>query len=424
MIDLEILRSDPDRVRAEIQKRHLDGPDVGEVLKRDKARRTIITKLDEFRVKLKAASDVVASAKGDARDQAVTQAKKLSADAKALEPDVKRAEAAFMELAAKLPTFAHESVPVGASADDNEVQATKGEKPTFDFAPKPHYEIAEKLGILDAKRAARVSGSRFHYAKGDLVLLQWALHRFVMDELTQRDFVPMLTPTLVNAGAMFGAGMFPVDTQEVYSVPADKLYLIGTSEITLVNYHAGETLDIKERPIMYSGFTTNYRREAGAAGKDTRGMIRGHQFDKLEMFVFASQETSWDILDKVLLPTAEGILEKLRLHFRRVVLATGDLPYKMQKTYDVEVWMPAEQRYVEVGSISNAGDFQARRLGIKYINNEGEKRFAHTLNGTAAAFSRLPAAIIENFQEADGRVRIPEVLQSHFGNKEYLEASK
>lgn len=424
MIDLEILRSDPDKVRAELKKRFLKSPDVDQILELDKKRRTLIGQVEELRAQQKSLSAKVAALGEREKKKSIKEAKKISEQIKKVAPDLEKVEKDFLEKIAMLPTFAHASVPVGKDEKANKVEATFGEKPIFDFKPKSHWQLAEKMGLLDTKKAAEVSGSRFFYLKGDLVRLEFALLQFALDELAQKGFEPMITPTLVKEEAMYGAGMFPVDRKEVYSLEADKLFLIGTSEITLLNFHARETLDLSEGPKKYSGFTTNFRREAGAYGKEMHGLIRRHQFDKLEMFIFASQEESWDLLDNLLLPTAEGILNKLDLHFRRVILATGDLPHKMQKTYDQEVWLPSEKRYLETGSISNAGDFQSRRLNIKYVNKDGQRRFVHTLNGTAAVFSRLPVVILENFQEADGRVRIPEVLQPYMNNNDYLAPLK
>ncbi len=424
MIDLNLLKKNPDQIRAELKKRYLKEPDLDEVLKLDKQKRTLIKQLEDLRAKQKKVSQEIASLSRDKRSKKIVEGKKLSDEIKKLAPKVDTTTKEFLELTSLLPAIAHESVPVGRTASDNKVESVFGNKPQFDFNPRSHWQIANEMGWLDNAKAAEVSGSRFSYVKGDLVLLNFALLRFVLAELTQGGFIPMLTPTMVNERAMYGAGMFPIDKKEVYEVKDEKLFLIGTSEITLLNYHAREIIDVKNEPIRYAGFTTNYRREAGTYGKDMHGLIRGHQFDKLEMFIFSSQEQSWDILDNLLLPMGESILKKLGLHFRRVVLATGDLPRKMRKTYDLEVWLPSEKRYLELGSFSNAGDFQARRLNIKYKDAQGAKRFVHTLNGTALTFSRFPVVLIENFQQADGRVRIPEVLQPFMNNNEYLGPNK
>jgi seryl-tRNA synthetase len=422
MIDSQLLRNEPEKIRAEIKKRFIKDIDLDALTSLDEKRRAAIVALEERRAEQKKISREIAGLKGPEKKKKIAAAQKLAEDVKKLEPKASELETSFTHAAALLPNFAHESVPVGATPRESKVAAVHGEKPTFDFPVKTHWQLAEQQDLIDGKRAARVSGARFNYVKGDLVLLQFALLQFALDELLQRGFTPMLTPTLVKEEAMYGAGAFPIDVKEVYSLTADKLYLIGTSEITLLNYHAHETIDLAS-PLRYAGFTTNYRREAGAYGKEIHGLIRQHQFDKLEMFVFAAQEESWAVYEE-LLSIAEGLLNKLGLHFRRLVLSTGDLPRKFQKTYDLEVWLPSENRYLETHSISHAGDFQARRLGIKYVNKKGERRYAHTLNATAFAFSRMPVVILENFQQADGRVRIPEALQPYLGNREFIGGSR
>ncbi len=424
MIDLDLLRNKPELIKAELEKRFLKEPDVDELIKIDEERRQLISEIDDLRSEQKKQSKQISKLEPSEKKKAIAAGKKIAEDIKSLAPKLKKIDEKFFSLVSLLPTFAHQTVPVGKSETDNKVDGIFGEKPIFDFKIKNHWQLAEEMDWLDTKKAAKISGSRFSYVKGDLVRLDFALLRFAMDELAQKNYLPMLTPTLVKEEAMYGAGMFPVDKGEVYHLPEDELYLIGTSEITLLNYHAKEVLDLAEQPIKYAGFTTNYRREAGTYGKDMHGLIRGHQFDKLEMFIFSSQEESWSLLDNELLPLAEGLLSKLGLHFRRTILATGDLPLKMQKTYDLEAWLPSENRYLEMASISNAGDFQARRLNIKYVDKQGAKRYAHTLNGTAITFSRFPVVILENFQEADGKVRIPEVLQPYMDNNEYLTPAK
>jgi seryl-tRNA synthetase len=424
MIDFELVREHTKRFEDEIRKRGLKSVDLKKVLSLDAERRAGIQKLEELRAEQKKLSEQVAKASPSEKKKLVTSARALAKKIKEVEPSVAKLERDFVAVASLVPTLAHSSVPVGTSSADNRVDALFGTKPVFDFAPKSHWQLFDQLGLVDTKRAARVSGSRFAYLTGDLVLLEWALLRFIMDDILQRGFVPMMTPTLVKEEAMFGAGMFPIDRQEVYALPDDGLFLIGTSEISMLNYHAHETLQLKDQPTRYAGFTTNYRREAGTYGKDVKGIIRMHQFDKLELFVFISQESSWQYFEKELISIPESILEKLGLHFRRVSLCTADLPRKFHKTYDLEVWMPSENRYVETHSISHAGDYQARRLGIKYVNAEGQRRYAHTLNATAMAFSRLPSAMAEQFQTVDGKIRIPEVLQPYLHNKEYLGSSE
>ena len=420
MIDLDILRREPERLEAELKKRFISDLDLAQVAQLDEQRREAIKALEEKQAEHKKQTESIATVSGLKRASLIKKARALATDIKKLERASQDADQAFAKVAAHLPNISHESVPTGKTADDNKVEATHGEQPQFDFPVKPHWQLAEQLGGLDSKRGARLSGSRFHYITGDLVLLQFALLRFAMDELTQHGFVPVLPPVMVKEEALYGAGTFPADTSEVYRLADDPLYLTGTSEIALLNYHAREMIDIEGEPLRYMGYSTNFRREAGAYGKDTKGMIRQHQFDKLELFAFVSQEQSWDYFEKTLLAICEGLMLKLGLHFRRVVLSSGDLPRKFQKTYDLETWLPSEQRYLETHSISHAGDFQARRLNIKYKTRDGQRRYAHTLNATGFAFSRMPAVLMENFQQADGSILIPEVLQPYLHNRATL----
>ncbi|MFH0831012.1 MAG: serine--tRNA ligase [Parcubacteria group bacterium] len=423
MIDLNLLRENPERLSAELKKRFIEGVDLSEIRELDERRRKAVTALEELRAQHRVESGKIAKATINKRKSLIDTARALAGKIKKQEPAVEKLELQFKEKIASLPNLSHSTVPQGNSAANNQVDSVVGEKPLFDFEPKPHWLLAGQLGLIDSKRASRLSGARFNYIKGDLVRLQFALLRFVLDELLQRAFTPMLTPVLVKEEAMYGAGMFPLDRQEVYGLADDQLYLTGTSEIALLSYHAHETLSLARGPLRYTGYSTNFRREAGAYGKDTRGLIRQHQFDKLEMFVFVSQEQSWDVFENELVGIAEGILKKLGLHYRRVILCSADLPRKFQKTYDLETWLPSEKRYLETHSISHAGDFQARRLGIKYVAANGQRRYAHTLNATACAFSRMPVVIMEQYQQGDGRIRIPEVLQPYMNNQEWLGGS-
>lgn len=423
MIDLDLLRANENALEDELKKRFISDVNLKEIKELDQQRRTKIAELEQLQAEHKKQSAEIGKAKGTARGSQMRKAKKLAAKVKEFEPEVREVGQRFFEKAALLPNRAHESVPVGKDEKSNKVAAEYGTKPIFDFPVKTHWELAEKIGGLDSKRGARLSGSRFNYVMGDVALLQFALLRFALDEVLQKGFVPVLPPVLVKEEALFGAGTFPIDRAEVYRLADDPLYLTGTSEIALLNIHAHESVELKEGQLRYTGYSTNFRREAGAYGKDIRGMIRTHQFDKLELFVFADQERSWEIFENDLLLICEGLLKKLGLHFRRVILSTGDLPRKFQKTYDLETWLPSEKRYLETHSISHAGDFQARRLGIKYKAASGQRRFVHTLNATGFAFSRMPVVIMENFQQADGRVAIPEVLQPYMGNREYLGAT-
>lgn len=295
------------------------------------------------------------------------------------------------------------------------VEAKFGEPTQFDFTPKAHYEIGEARGWIDIEKGAEVSGARFWYLKGDLVLLQFAIMQYVMSVMVSRGFTPVIPPFLVREPAMYGTGFFPADRAQIYSVNPgeDNLYLIGTSEVSLTSYHAKETIDIDE-PIRYVGYSPCFRREAGTYGKDMKGILRGHQFDKIEMVCFCKPEDSQKLHNEMV-ATEEFIWQSFGIPYQKLNICSGDLGNPAMKKYDLEAWMPAQNQYREITSCSNVGAFQSRRLEIKYKKSDGSSDFVHTLNGTVIAFSRCLIALIENYQNEDMTVRIPEVLQPFMG---------
>jgi len=311
------------------------------------------------------------------------------------------------ELLALVPNPPAEDTPDGFD-DDAAVEVRRwGDPPTFEFEPKDHLDLAQAHGWIDSERAARISGSRFVYRVGDVALLELALYRFALDRLLEKGFTPMLPPVLVREEAMYGTGFFPTDEMNIYAVERDELYLVGTSEVPLAAFHMGETLDEDTLPLRYAALSTCFRREAGAAGKDTRGMFRVHQFDKVEMFAFVRPESSRDE-HEFLLDTEEELVQELDLPYRVVNVAAGELGASAAKKYDIEAWFPGQQRYREITSTSNTTDYQARRLNVRF-RREGKLEFVHTLNGTAVT-ARAGIAIMENFQEEDGTIAVPEPL--------------
>jgi seryl-tRNA synthetase len=297
--------------------------------------------------------------------------------------------------------------PDGAAEEDAEVLREVGEKPAFDFEPRDHVDLGAPRGWIDVERGAKVSGSRFVYRVGDVALLEFALFRWALDRVVRKGHVPMLPPVLVRDQAMYGTGFFPSEKGDFYEIPSDDLYLVGTSEVPLAAYHAQEELPADELPLRYAAYSTCFRREAGAAGKDTRGMFRVHQFDKVEMFVFCEPERSPDEHDR-LLAIEEELVQELGLPYRVLNIAAGDLGAPAAKKYDIEAWFPGQGRYREITSTSNTTDFQARRLDVRY-RRDGKLTHVHTLNGTAVT-ARAMVAVMENFQEADGTVRVPAAL--------------
>jgi seryl-tRNA synthetase len=398
LIDLRAARSDPDRFRAAIARRGAD-EELDKLLTVDERWRELVPKVDELRGRQKL--------KGKPTPEQVEELKQVKEDLRRLEQELASAETERDQLALRLPNLPHESVPDGASDEDAEEVRRVGDPPDL-AEPKEHTDI----GRFDMERAARMSGSRFGYLIGDTALLASALYRFALDRIAAKGFTPVLPPVLVREPALFGTGHFPSDEQSVYEIAADELYLSGTAEIPLSSLHAGEILQADELPLRYVAFSPCFRREAGAAGRDTRGMFRVHQFNKVEQFSFVKPEESWDELER-LLANSEEIVQELGLPYRVVVLPAGDMSAASSKTYDVELWFPSQGRYREGGSISNTTDYQSRRLGIRYRSNGGTE-LVHLLNGTAVT-DRFALAILENFQG-----EVPEVLRD-FGAPERVQ---
>ena len=319
----------------------------------------------------------------------------------------------FNRLWIRVPNLAHESAPDGLTEEDSVEIKRWGQVPEFDFEPLDHRELGEQLGIIDIERAAKVSGSRFGYLLGSAVMIEFGLVRLALDQLTAHGFTPVVPPVLVREQALFGTGFFPDDADQVYEIPKDDLYLVGTSEVPLAALHMDEILDEEDLPRRYAGFSTCFRREAGTHGKDTAGIFRVHQFDKVEMFSFSHPDRSWDEHD-FLFSMEEQIVQQLEIPYRVVNVAAGDLGASAAKKYDIEAWIPSQGRFREITSCSNTTDFQARRLKIRYRGEQGN-RTIHTLNGTAVAVGRFLIAIMENHQQADGSIAVPAALQAYVG---------
>jgi seryl-tRNA synthetase len=412
MIDLKLLREDPDAVRAAYSKRGgVKGLD--EVIEADAVYRERLIEVEELRAEQNRASKAIGKAAPDDRPAAIAEAKELSDRLKDLEPALEEIQQKLESLAAHLPNLPHSSVPAGASEDDNVIEREVGERRDFDFEPKDHVELGEALGIFDSERGAKTSGSRFVYLTGNGVLLELALVRFALERLSERGFKPMAPPLLVREHAMYGTGFFPADEFEIYRLERDDLYLIGTSEVPLAAYHSGEVLDQADLPIRYAGFSPCFRREAGSYGKDTKGLIRVHQFDKVEQFSLTTAEDSWDEFATIR-ANEEMILQALEIPYRVAVMCGGDLGSSAAKKVDHEAWLPGAQRYLELTSASNTTDYQSRRLKIRHRGKDGSA-LVHTLNGTAVAVGRTIVALLENHQQPDGSVLIPEALQPYTG---------
>ncbi|KKW34289.1 MAG: Serine-tRNA ligase [Candidatus Giovannonibacteria bacterium GW2011_GWA2_53_7] len=417
MLDLNFIRQNPDKIKTNNQIRKCE-VDVDDILKLDAARRELVSKIDSLRAALNQKS----KSKPEAKE--IASLKSLGEKIKKLEAKLKSIEDDWRDLLIQLPNITHSSVPVGQDETGNVVVKTWGKVPKFTFPPQEHWQLGERLDLIDMERGAKVSGARFWYLKNDLVMLEFALIQYAAQFMRDKGFIPMLVPILVRERAMFGTGFFPADENEIYQVNSEeeKMYLIGTSEVPLASYHMDEVLDVADEPLKYFGFSTCFRREAGAAGKDMRGIIRGHQFDKLEMLVFCNETDSWSIHEEML-KIAEKFWQSLKIPYQVLNMCTGDIGAPNAKKYDIEGWLPGQGKYREVASCSNDTDFQARRLGIKYAGKDGNKKFVHTLNNTVCALGRTMVAIMENYQQPDGSIEIPKVLRVWMGGRSKISKS-
>ncbi len=387
--------------------------DVAEMARIDESVRRLRREAEGVRAEQKASGKEIAQLEGDQRDAAIARAGQLAEEYKRLTAEADEAEERLNALWIQVPNIVHDSVPDGTSDDDNLEIKRWGEPRAVDFERRDHQDLGEQLGIIDLEAGAKVSGSRFAYLKGQAVFLEFALVRWALDLLASEGFTPVVPPVLVREAALFGTGFFPEAREQVYAVEADDLYLVGTAEVPLAAMHMDEILSEDDLPLRYAGFSTCFRREAGTYGKDTRGIFRVHQFDKVEMFAFVHPDESWAEHD-YLFSLEERIVQALELPYRVVNVAAGDLGAPAAKKYDIEAWIPSQNAYREITSCSNTTDFQARRLKIRFKTEDGN-RFVHTLNGTALAVGRTLLAIMENFQAADGTVSVPEVLRPYAG---------
>lgn len=421
MLDLRLIREQTDAVVRRLATKAADAP-VGQVVEADQRRRALLSEVERLKSERNAASKDLGARKkrGEATETQQQALRELGERIKQLDADVRTAEQTLQDAQLLIPNVPHPSVPVGASAEDNRVVRHVGEAKRFDFEPKSHWDLGAALGIMDLERASRMSGSGFPLLLGDGARLQRALIQFMLDIHTrEHGYREVAPPYLVNTNAMVGTGQLPKMAEDMYEVPGDGLWLIPTAEVPVTNLFREEILD-RPLPIYLTAFTPCFRREAGAAGRDTRGLIRVHQFDKVELVKFVAPGTSYDELED-LLGHAAAILDRLELHYRVIELCTADLSFAAAKCYDIELWAPAQQRWLEVSSCSNFEDFQARRAGIRYRGEDGKPAFVHTLNGSGVALPRLMVALLETFQERDGTVSLPAALHPYLGGLERLE---
>ncbi|WP_061592618.1 serine--tRNA ligase [Streptococcus sanguinis] len=422
MLDLKRIRTDFDSVAEKLATRGVDAATLNQMKTIDKERRDLLVKVEELKAERNTVSAEIAQAKRNKEnaDDKIAAMQKLSAEVKNLDATLAELDAKLTEFTTTLPNIPHESVPVGADEDENVEVRRWGTPRQFDFEAKAHWDLGENLDILDWERGAKVTGARFLFYKGLGARLERAIYNFMLDEHGKEGYTEVITPYMVNHDSMFGTGQYPKFKEDTFELSDTNFVLIPTSEVPLTNYYRDEILDGKELPIYFTAMSPSFRSEAGSAGRDTRGLIRLHQFHKVEMVKFAKPEESYEELEKMT-ANAENILQKLNLPYRVVALCTGDMGFSAAKTYDLEVWIPAQNTYREISSCSNTEDFQARRAQIRYRDEtDGKVKLLHTLNGSGLAVGRTVAAILENYQNEDGSVTIPEVLRPYMGGLEVI----
>ena len=401
MLDIKMIRQNPDDIKARLATRGVEAETIDTLLEKDKERRELLVRSESLKQKRNEVSEAIAQAKRNKEDatEAITAMREVGGQIKQLDAQLAEVEAIVHDMAACLPNLPNETIPVGPDEDYNVELRKVGTPRKFDFEPKAHWDIGEDLGILDFERGAKVSGARFVYYKGWGARLERAVYNFMLDEHVKEGYTEVLPPYIVNAKTMYGTGQFPKFKEDVYQVNGEDMTLIPTAEVPLTNYYRDEVIPTDQLPVYFTALTPSFRSEAGSAGRDTRGLIRMHQFNKVEMVKF---------------------MEKLGLPYHVITLSTGDMGFSAAMTHDLEVWMPAQDTYREISSCSNCEDFQARRAHIQYRDENGKLQFVHTLNGSGLAVGRTVAAILENYQNEDGSVTIPEVLRPYMGGLEKI----
>jgi seryl-tRNA synthetase len=420
MLDRRFIRENPDAVKAAVRVKGID-LDVDELLEADQAVRTLQSEMDNAQAQRKSSSRQFAKADEARRAELRAEHEELETRLRQLREDLAEASARLQDLLLRTPTIPWEGSPVGPDESANVTIRTWGKPPEFDFQPLDHVELLENRGWAEFARARKVAGERAYALKDDAVLLERALHSYAIDMLRMREFTVISVPSLVKEESLIGTGQFPGHREETYAIPADDLYLAGTAEVALVGLHSGEILDKNKLPVRYAGISPCFRREIGSAGRDVRGLLRVHQFEKVEQFVICEADAAEsDRWHAELLSTAERLLQDLNLHYEVVENSTGDMGAGKFRMNDINTWFPSLGRFRETHSCSSLHEWQARRANLRYRDTDGTVRFAHTLNNTAIATPRLLAALVENCQTAAGEVRVPEVLRPYLGNRQLL----
>lgn len=423
MLDIKRIRTDFDGVASKLATRGVTAESLENIKELDAKRREILVTVEELKAERNTVSAEIAQAKRNKEnvDDKIAAMQKLSADVKNLDAELFEIDEKLNAILAVLPNTPHDSVPVGVDEEENVEVRRWGTPREFNFEPKAHWDLGEDLDILDWERGAKVTGARFLFYKNLGARLERALYNFMLDEHITEGYQEIITPYMVNRDSMYGTGQYPKFKEDTFELTDTNYVLIPTAEVPLTNYYRNEILEEKDLPIYFTAMSPSFRSEAGSAGRDTRGLIRLHQFHKVEMVKFATPEQSYDELEKMT-ANAENILQKLGLPYRVLALCTGDMGFSAAKTYDLEVWIPAQNAYREISSCSNTEDFQARRAQIRYRDAaDGKVKLLHTLNGSGLAVGRTVAAILENYQNEDGSVTIPEVLRPYMGGVEVIK---
>ena len=419
MLDIKFIRENPDLAKAAMRKRNANmDKQIDEVLQLDTDRRALTATVESMKAQQNSVTKKIPEMKKNGEDtsEIMREMNALSDEISSINSELNQVEKVLREKILAIPNIPNETVPVGVDDSDNVELRRWGEPRVFDFEPKAHWDLGKDLNILDSERAAKVTGARFHFYKGFGAKLERALINFYLDTHSSRGYTEILPPYMVNRTSMTGTGQLPKFEEDAFKLANDDYFMISTAEIPVTNYYRDEILDGSDLPIKFCAYSACFRAEAGSAGRDTRGLIRQHQFNKVELVKFVNPENSYDELES-LTNDAEYVLQLLNLPYRVVCLSTGDLGFSSAKTYDIEVWMPSYNRYVEISSCSNFEDYQARRAAIRFKNNKTDKaKFVHTLNGSGLAVGRTVAAILENYQNANGSVTIPEVLRPYMNN--------
>jgi seryl-tRNA synthetase len=423
MLDVKVLRNEFDRVKQALAHRGEQMNEIEAFSSLDQRRRVLLQESEQLKNRRNSVSQEVAQKKkaGEDAQSLILEMRDVGDRIKSLDEDVRVLEAEIDQLLLSIPNIPHESVPVGESEDDNVEVRKEGALPNFYFEPKPHWDIAQHLGILDFETAGKVTGSRFVFYKGLGARLERALINFMMDlHSEEHGYQEILPPYMVNRDSMLGTGQLPKFEEDAFKVEGTDYFMIPTSEVPVTNYYRDEIINGEQLPIYFVAFSANFRSEAGSAGRDTRGLIRQHQFNKVELVKFVRPEDSYDELEK-LVANAEKVLQMLKLPYRVLNMCTADLGFTAAKKYDIEVWIPSNDNYREISSCSNFEDFQARRANIRFRRDTKSKpEFVHTLNGSGLALGRTVAAILENYQQEDGSVVIPEVLRPYMNNRDKI----